>query len=228
MRYRIPFLLAALLALPAAAQQTPWYVGVAAGQSRAGNALVRDREATIAISDAPGMQSSADLKDNVAKVFLGYRLSPVFALEAHWSDLGEQRIDTAFDVPFGLTGRGGVITTREMKGWGLDLLAGTEVLPGLAIHAKVGAFRAQGESTSTISGDTVFGDGTPGNFRSKSANETVLKVGLGAQYAFTEKLSARLEWERFPDLGTKLEPGNTNATGEADHDAWWLGIVFRF
>jgi OOP family OmpA-OmpF porin len=221
-------LIAALLALPAAAQTSPWYLGAAAGQSKASSALVSDREATIGNGNEPNMQTSSDLKDTAGKVFGGYRLTPVFAVEANWTSLGKQRIENTFDVPFGQTGKGGVLTDRKVDGFGLDLVAGWEASPGLSLFGRVGAFRADVTTDTTISGDTRFADGTEGNFRSVSQDETVLKAGLGAQYAFTRNLAARLEWERFFDVGKRLTPESRGNTGEADHDAWWLGVVFRF
>ncbi len=227
MKTLVPVFLACLC-LPAAAQTSPWYLGAAAGSSRTGHALVRDREANIGGGNEPNLQSATDLRDNAARLFAGYRLSPVFSVEANYVDLGRQRIDTTFDVPFGQTGRGEVLTTRRVDGWGIDLLAGMQILPNLRLFGKLGAFHARGEADTTISGDTSFADGTPGNYRRKSAGETIVKVGFGAEYAITKTVSARLEWERYPDLGKRLVPGASNATGEATQDAWWLAIVLRF
>jgi OOP family OmpA-OmpF porin len=229
MAIRASILLAALLAaVPAAAQNSPWYVGAALGQSRADSSLVSDREATIGNGNEPNMQTTSDLKDTSGKVFAGYRLSPVFAVEAHWTSLGKQTIDNAFDVPFGQTGKGGVHTDRKVEGYGVDLLAGWEAAPQFRIFGKVGAFRADVTTDTTLSGDTSFADGTPGNFRSVSGRETVVKYGLGAEYAISPAVSARLEWERLPDLGKRLTRDATNAVGEATHDALWLGFSLRF
>ena len=46
-------LVASFLALPAAAQSSPWYLGAAAGQSKAASSLVTDREATIGNGNEP-------------------------------------------------------------------------------------------------------------------------------------------------------------------------------
>lgn len=221
-------LLAAVLALPCAAQGSPWYLGLAAGSSGAGHDLVSDREATIGSGNEPGLQSATDLRDGAARLFAGYRLTPLLSVEANYARLGRQRIDTSFDVPFGQTGRGAVLTERRLDGWGVDLVAGAPVLANLRIFCKAGAFRARGKSDTTISGDTSFADGTPGSFRSRSASETVAKLGLGAEYSISARASARLEWERYREAGTRLEPGATNATGEASQDALWLALVLRF
>lgn len=227
MKTLVAFLLA-ILSLPVHAQGSGWHLGIAAGSSRAGHALVADREATIGNGDEPGLQSAADLRDGAARLFAGYRFTPALSIEAGYARLGRQRIDTSFEVPFGRTGRGAVLTERRLDGWGLDLVAGAPVLSRLRVFCKAGAFRARARSDTTISGDTSFADATPGTFRSRSASETVAKFGLGAEYEITARASARFEWERHRDAGTRLEPGATNATGEASQDAWWLGIVLRF
>jgi opacity protein-like surface antigen len=222
------FLATALVALPAAAQVPHWYVGAAAGQSKAGSQLVSDREAAIGGGNEPNMQTSSDLKDTAGKLWAGYRLSPNFALEAHWTSLGNQRIENTFDVPFGATGKGGVLTEREVEGWGADLLGGIEPAPGFWLFGRAGAFRAEVKTDTTISGDTRFADGTEGNFRSVKQSETVLKLGVGGEYAVNPNLVIRLEWERFLDVGKRLTPENSSNTGEADHDAVWLGVGWRF
>jgi opacity protein-like surface antigen len=218
----------AILALPAAAQSSPWYVGAAIGLSKADSSLVRDREATIGPGIAQNIGSSSDLNDTAGKLYVGYRLSPVFSLEANYANLGRQRIDSAFDVPYGATGRGAVATRREVDGFGLDVLAGWEASPGLTLFGKAGAFRGKAKTDTTLSGDTSFADGSPGTFRSRSASETIAKYGLGAQYAFARNLAGRLVWERYPDLGKRLAPGSSGAPGEATQDAFWLGVTFRF
>jgi opacity protein-like surface antigen len=225
---RFIFAAALFAALPAAAQTSPWYLGAAIGQSKADSSLVRDREATIGGGNEPNLQTTSDLRDTSGKIFAGYRLSPIFAVEAHWTSLGKQTIDNTFDVPFGQTGKGAVHTDRKTEGYGVDLLAGWEAAPGLTLFGKVGAFRTDVTTDTTISGDTRFADGSDGTFRSVSGNETIVKYGLGAQVAFSRNLSARLEWERLPDLGKKLESSTTSATGEATYDAIWLAIVYRF
>jgi opacity protein-like surface antigen len=100
--------------------------------------------------------------------------------------------------------------------------------PDLSLSGRAGAFRAEITTDTTISGDTRFADSTEGSFRSVSQDETVLEAGLGAGYAFTRNLAARLEWERYFDVGKRATPESRGNTGEADHDAWWPGVVFRF
>lgn len=225
----LPFAVAGLVAATgASAQASPWYAGAAIGQSKAAGSLIADREATIGGGNEPNLQTTSDLKDTSGKLFAGYRLSPLLALEAHYSRLGKQRIDNTFDVPFGQTGRGGVSTQREVDGFGLDLVAGWEATPGLTLFGKVGAFRGKVRTDTTLSGDTRFADDTPGTFRRVSASETVVKYGVGAEYAFTPRIAGRLEWERLPDLGERLEPQSSGRPGEATHDAVWLGVVYRF
>lgn len=225
---RAALLLFTLLAVPAAAQAPAWYLGASAGQSRAGSSLASDREAAIGNGNEPNMQTASDLRDAAGKLYAGWRFSPALAVEAHWTRLGGQRIENAFDVPYGATGKGGVLTEREVQGFGLDLVAAWEFSPGWSLHGRLGAFRAEVTTDTTLSGDTRFADGTPGSFRRVSQDDTALKAGLGVEHAFTSRLAGRLEWERFSGVGKRLTAESRSNAGEADQDAWWLGVVLRF
>ncbi|HRE13624.1 MAG TPA: outer membrane beta-barrel protein [Usitatibacteraceae bacterium] len=221
---------AALIAtsLDSSAQSSPWYAGAALGQSRTNASIIRDREAAIGPPVVGDLNSSADLKDSAGKLWVGYRFSRNFALEGYWADHGGQRIFTTFLVPGGPTGPGSILTERDVSGFGLDLVASTPIANGFSILGKLGAFRGKVESTTTIAGDVVFNDGLGGNTRSATDNDTVLKFGVGTEYAFTPKWSARLEWERVTDLGRQLTPGSRGVTGKADMDSVFLGVNYRF
>jgi OOP family OmpA-OmpF porin len=222
-------LLAASLALAAPAlshaQQSPWYVGAALGQSKASSDLVRDRESNIAPGTPSTLSTSSDLKDTAGKLWVGYQALPWLAIEGGYSDLGKQKIATDYVLNFGGTVSTGTVTTdRKIDGWGLDLVASAEVTPGLKLFGKLGAFRADVTTDTRVSNGGSFQ--TPiGDFLSASDTETVVKYGLGADYAFTKNVSARLEWERLPKLGSA---GSAARTGEADQDTFWLGVNYRF
>jgi len=222
-------LLAASLALTAPAlshaQQSPWYVGAALGQSKASSDLVRDRESNIAPGTPSTLATSSDLKDTAGKLWVGYQALPWLAIEGGYADLGKQRITTDYILNFGGTVSTGTVTTdRKIDGWGLDLVASAEVTTGLRLFGKLGAFRADITTGTRVSNGGSF-QNQIGDFLSAGDSETVVKYGLGAQYAFTKNVSARLEWERLPKLG---EPGSAAKTGEADQDTFWLGVNYRF
>lgn len=215
------------LAAPAVshAQQSPWYVGAALGQSKASSDLTRDRESNIAPGTPSTFATSSDLKDTAGKLWVGYQALPWLAIEGGYADLGKQKIATDYVLNFGgVVSPGTVTTDRKIDGWGLDLVAGGEVAPGLRLFGKLGAFRADVTTDTRVSNGGSF-QNPIGDFLSASDTETVVKYGLGADYAFTKNVSGRLEWERLPKLG---KAGSATTTGEADQDSLWLGVNYRF
>jgi len=217
----------AATALPAAAQQTPWYGAFSAGQAKTDHEFVTNRESGIG-PPATNVSTSFDDKDTAWKATLGYRFHPMFALEVNYADYGSIRSDTSFLVPGGLTGVGGVSIDREVKGFGIDGLVSAPLGDRFSVFGRVGAFRAETRANARISGDTFFNDGTPGTERSSKTTETVLKYGVGVDWHFMANISARLEYERVDRVGKKFEPGVSGTTGEAAIDTLLLGVVYRF
>lgn len=230
MRIAIPFLLSmGALALPASAQTSPWYVGAALGESRTDSALVSDREGTIRDSgQAANVRSSFDDKDGAGKLWVGYRFTDTFSVEAHYTDLGKTNIETRFNVPNGFTGSAAAFTDREVKGYGLDLLAHFPLWQRLSVFGKVGLFRTEVKTDVRLEGDAHFADNEPGSTRNEKSRENNFKYGLGLRWAFTPCWSARLEWERVNAVGKAATLTSDNPTLQADVDAWWLGVQWRF
>ena len=230
MRNAIPLLLSlGALALPASAQNFPWYVGTAFGESKSDAALVTDREGTIRDSgQATNVRSSFDDKDSAGKLWVGYRISDIFSVEANYTDLGKTNIETRFNVPNGFTGSAAGFTDREVKGYGLDFVAQVPLWERLSLYGKVGLFRSEVKTDVRLEGDAHFADNEPSNTRSEKSRESNFKYGLGLQWAFSERWSARLEWERVNAVGKPATLTSDNPTLQADVDAWWLGVQFRF
>jgi opacity protein-like surface antigen len=222
----LPILLAVALAsaFAAHAQTTPFYVGAAIGQSKASSDLVRDRESNIAPGTPSTLATSADLKDTVGKVWVGWQALSWLAVEAGYADHGSQKIATDYILNFGgIVSTGTVTTDREVKGWGADLVASFMPMPTLKLFGKVGAFRADISTETRVSNGGSF-QNPIGDALVASKTETVVKYGLGADYSFTKNVSARLEWERLPKIG---QSGSAATTGEADQDSFWLGVNYR-
>ena len=51
---------------------------------------------------------------------------------------------------------------------------------------------------------------------------TDFTYGVGLKYDFTRNLAARVEYQRYNDLG------NSNTTGQSDVNMWSLGLMFKF
>jgi OmpA-OmpF porin, OOP family len=232
MRNAIPLLISlalSALALPASAQLSPWYVGAAFGESKTDDALVSDREGTIRDSgEATNVRSSFDDKGGTGKLWAGYRINDRFAVEGHYTDLGKTSIETRFNVPRGFTGVAAAFTEREVKGFGIDFVANVPVWHRLSLYGKVGYFRSDVKTDVRLEGDAHFADNEPGNTRNERSRENNFKYGVGLQWAFGERVSARLEWERVNAVGKPATLTADNPTLQANVDAWWLGVQWRF
>ena len=230
MRMTIPLLLTlGALALPASAQKSPWYAGAAFGGAKTDSELVSDRESTIRDSgQATNVRSSFDDNDSTGKLWVGYRLSDMFSIEGHYTDLGKTNIETRFNVPSGFTGSAAAFTDRKVKGYGIDFVGYVPVWERVSLYGKVGLFRSDVKTEVRLEGDAHFADNLPGLTRSESTRENNFKYGLGVQWAFGEHVSARLEWERVNAVGKQATIQSDSATLQANVDAWWLGVQWRF
>jgi len=230
MRIAIPLLLTlGAAALPASAQFSPWYIGAAFGESKTNSELVADREDTIRNSgQATNVRSSFDDKGSAGKLWVGYRINDTFALEGHYTSLGKTTIETRFNVPQGFTGSAAGFTDREVKGYGIDFVASVPLWQRLSLFGKAGLFRSDVKTDVRLEGDARFADNEPGNTRNVKSRENNFKFGAGLQWAFSDRLSARLEWERVNGVGEHASLTASNPSLQADVDSWWLGVQWRF
>ena len=213
-------------ALPAAAQEPSagWYAGLGVGSAKTGDDFVRNRENSI--QEAFNFRTSFDDKDTAWKAFGGYRFGPYLALEASYFDLGAISTQTAFDLIGSLGGT--VSTSRDVKGFALDLVAIAPLSERFSLFGRVGAYRAQSEATIGISGDAIFSDGEGGNTRNKTSHNSNWKAGVGLDWNVARNVALRIEYERYFEVGNAFAIGTRNGTGEADIDVVTLGAVYRF
>jgi OOP family OmpA-OmpF porin len=208
------------------ARAAGWYAGIAAGESRTDSELVRNREDTLQFVSQ--VHTDFDATGSAWKVFGGYRLNDYVALEATYADLGRHRM--ASDV-VGLdpSTTGSFTIRRSISGFGLDVVGGVPIGERLAVFARIGAFRAHVQSDVDLEGNIVFGDGTPDErSRRITGDDTVAHFGVGGEWSFSPELALRLEWERYAKVGDPYVVGDSHRTGEADTDAYLLGLVYRF
>ena len=191
----------------AMAQDSGWYGGVNAGQSRAkiddvrivGGLLGRGL-ITSSITD--------DDRDTGYKLFGGYRMNRNFALEAGYFDLGKFGF-TATTLPAGtLNGR------IKIKGVNLDLVGMLPITEKFSAFGRVGVSRAEARDSFTGTGFVRVLNPNP------KKRDTNVKYGVGLQYAFTEALGIRAEVERYRI--------NDAVGNKGDIDLISLGLVYRF
>lgn len=217
----------AALALPSAAQSQRWYAGIAGGQSRTSDDLVRNRESTVVNAVPSTIQSDFDSKDNAWKIFGGFRYNEMFAVEASYADLGRHHLTTSF-IGGDPAALGSVAMERKISGFGVDAVFTAPLGDRFAIFGRVGAFRSRLEADAVLGGNVAFTNAPGDRQRSVTQNETVLKYGLGADWWFTRNAALRLEWERYHDVGKAFAVGGSGTTGEADTGTITLGVLMRF
>jgi opacity protein-like surface antigen len=221
----VAFLLASVPSI-AAAKDPPWYAGISGGDSRTDRELVKNRESTIV--NATNIQTDFDATGNAWKVFGGYRFNDMVAVEVNYADLGRHSTFTTMVAPDGFN-TASILVRREIKGYGADLLLSARVGGQFSVFGRVGAFRSRLQADAQLDGLINFTNGNPlDRARSTTVNETVLRYGAGADWWFRPDVGLRLDWERYSNVGKKFEIGGSGTTGEANTDAFYLGVIARF
>ena len=180
----------------ASAQDAGFYAGAAVGQSRAKDAC-------------EGVTIACDDKDTGWKVFGGYQFNKNFGAEVGYVDLGKATANGVIT---------GVAVSADAKVKGFEVL-GVGTLPianNFSAYGKLGFFRwdLDVSATGAISGFSAT--------VSASETGTDFTFGLGLKYDFAKNIGARLEWQRYNDIGKE------STTGKSDADLLSLGIVFKF
>ena len=214
------------LAAPAWGQVTPWYVGIAAGESRTSDELVANRQSTITF--ASDFQTDWDARDVAFKATAGYRFFSWLAVEADYTDLGKHRLVSTFmggDPPSPAR----TTVTRSINGFGVDAVVLAPVAFQWKVFGRVGAYHAKLKASQKLEGNVVFTNGDPTEReRSVSQSETVLRYGAGMQWELSDCSLLRLEWTRHEDIGKAFCVGCSGTTGEAPTDSILVGFYYRF
>jgi OOP family OmpA-OmpF porin len=186
---------------------TGMYVGISAGESKS----KFDNGATAQSLVGGGVTAGAlteDERGNAYKAFIGVPLSPNWAVEAGYFDLGRFGLD-ATTSPVGT-----VMGTTRIQGLNLDLVGTLPITERWSLLGRVGA--AYAETKSSFSGTGASGvTALP-----SSKRDTHYKYGFGTEYAFTPALTMRLEGERYHV---------NDAIGQRENvDLISVGLVYRF
>jgi len=186
----------ALLTGPAFAQSSgSTYIGGGVGLSKA-NLHAESQTSSVLGAGFTSSVTSRDEKDTGYKLFLGYQMTPRWALEAGAYDLGKFNFSSSTTPAGTLNG--------NVKAWGLnmDLVGNMPITEKLSFLGRVGAAATRVTSTYPSTG---FAAPMPG---SGGRNTKIdVKAGLGLQYAFSPTLALRGEVERYrmrDAVGTRM------------------------
>lgn len=193
----------------AAAPAGDAYIGVGFGQARY-DVSASDLDAAALAAGFGSSSSSVDDNSAAWKLFAGFRFHENFGIEGGWVDLGD--IDTTTVT----TGPSATVNGEvEASGLFVDAVGYIPINDRFTLYGKVGVFRADVEARVAV----VAG----GAAATASADDDSFeaKFGVGLSYDFTEQFGARLEYERYNDVGD-------DNTGEGDVDLWLLGVYVNF
>lgn len=160
----------------------------------AGQSSMKDESSAL-------LGTSFDDSDTGWKIFGGYSFNPNFAVELAYIDFGE------------FSGRGGGFTDNwEARGFSFSALGMLPLANQFSLLGKVGLTGWDVDNNFSVGGVpfSASDDGSDFNY------------GIGAQYDFTRQVGARLEWERFTNVG------DSDSTGESDLDLLSVSVSYKF
>ena len=198
-----------VLSCPAAFAEdtTGWYAGGDVGRS---SATIANSRVTAGLAGAGLATTSIVDRDRSTgyKLYGGYKFNQNFALEGGYVDLGKFGF-TANTLPTG-TLNGDI----RLKGLNLDLVGILPVTEKFSVLGRVGAASLQ--ARDSFSGTGAVGVSNP----NPSKRDTNYKIGVGVEYALTDRLGARAEIERYRV---------NDAVGNKGHiDMVSVGLVYHF
>jgi OOP family OmpA-OmpF porin len=149
-----------------------------------------------------------DQRGNAYKAYLGFPMTPNWAVETGYFNLGRFGFDGT------TTPAGTVNGTAKVQGLNLDLVGTLPITDRWSLLGRVGA--AYSETKGGLDGT---GAGTVAASSTKK-RDTHYKFGFGTQYAFTPAVTVRLEGERYQV--------NDLVAQKAFIDLISVGLVYRF
>jgi len=190
-----------------------WYAGGSLGASKS-----RYNAADLTSDLASGGITGAGTAGGSAasgKVFAGYQIYEVFAVEAGYFYLGDYlNVNGNYTKPAPASTFSG---TSKGEGVNLDLVWTVPITKGFSGIGRFGGalFRSEPSWTANAAAFNIMSGAA-------RKNNLVADAGLGLQYDFTKTVAARLEWTRFFNVGTGLTGGS------APIDNFSAGLIVKF
>lgn len=204
--------LAVMLSLPI----TAWADGTFYGGAGIGLAKTGIDKNALPIGGATATTLSRSDADPSGKVFAGFQITPAFAVEAGYVDLGTTSATRTMTAP--LAGTASV--SAKNTGWFIDLVGMMPMgVSNTSVIGRVGRVSSLTTKSLSTTGAVAPLAGIDPNPREREAN---WKFGAGAQYDFGKTMAARAEWERYTRLGSDI------GTGTSIADMFSLNLLIRF
>jgi OOP family OmpA-OmpF porin len=194
-------LLALLVATHAGAQQQPskWYAGASIGYGGYDTTFDRTNQSLFAIG-ATSFWVTADARETMWKVYVGYQVARHFSIEGGYYDFGKPSYRADVYAPASTT----VQRNLEAHGWGADAVLWLPVSGGFWGFGKVGGIVARTRASAT--------DPTAGlaGMSAESNQELNWMFGLGLEYRSANKIGGRIEFEHVRKIGDDAKYGTSD------------------
>ena len=187
------------------AEPPHWYIGGNYGRTAES---IDDGEIANSIIGGGLTDIDDDESDRGYKFFVGYQFNQHIALEAGYADLGDFGVEVA-RAP----GAGTLTGETSYKGYNLDVVGAWPLTQRLSAFGRVGAFHYKTE-------ENFVGTESLAASLTRDEKDTGYKFGAGLEYAFTERLSGRIEAERYRIEDLLGDHGSVNL--------YSVGLVYRF
>jgi OmpA-OmpF porin, OOP family len=174
------FALLALATCTSAWADKSWYFLGALGPSSYGGGTQTDADADLARQGKTGISSSSASSSTGYKAMLGYQLSPRFAVEGGYVDMGSLGYNASFT--------GGSIAI-DSRATGLNF-SGLGLMP---VNYQLSVFGKLGYTLGSVTARGSSGGTTVGLTQDKSS----LGLGFGGIYNITHTIGLRAEWEKL-------------------------------
>jgi len=200
-------LISAAYAGMASAQDQNFYAGLGIGRSSADvTEISRQDILGSGFTSLNSFQNGSSKSDTAWKLYGGYRFNPNIAAEFFYANLGKfsRNADGSGATASSSSVNFSLNSELKITGFGVAALLGAPLSDRWNVFAKPGLLYWDAKRTSTT---TAAGASQSG---SVSKSGTSPSLGVGTSYAFTDKLSARLEWERYFDVGDKNTTDKSN------------------
>jgi opacity protein-like surface antigen len=213
----------------AVAAERGLYVGGYGGQSskeaeRDFYELFNDDIQTITFFAPTQETTSFDDSDKAFGLVIGYRLTPHFAIEGGYAQLGQVAYKSRSSGNFPQeVGREDIGIETEITGYTFAALGVLPLSRNWELYARAGVLFADNKITIRVTAEGQRFLPPLGSFSAAdSRGSTNLHAGLGITRRFLDAYDLRLEYQRAFDVGD----GGTG--GEGDLDVMLLGLIVTF